>query len=104
MKKSKLKSLVKAARATAKKDIQTSIVTGLRETISQFGESSKKLNRDIEKAAKNLAKKISKDIKIYKTATADAQTEVLPQEPVVLAAPDPAVTKKPAAKAVKEDA
>lgn len=94
---------MKAARATAKKDIKASLIAGLKETISQFGESSKKLNKDIERASKQLAKKISKEIRIYKTPA----SEEIPETPVVeaiVATPEPAVTKKVKATLVKEEA
>jgi hypothetical protein len=67
MKKSKLKSLVKSARKTARKDIRLSLVADLKEIASKFGEGSKKLNKDIEKGSRQLAKKLSKDIKIDKS-------------------------------------
>lgn len=79
MKKSKLKSLVKSARKTAEKDIRLSLITGLKEIAGVFGEGSKKINKDIEKSAKQLAKKLSKDIKINKTAIIEANK--LPKAP-----------------------
>lgn len=72
MKKSKLKSLVKSARKTAEKDIRLSLITGLKEIAGTFGEGSKKINKDIEKSSKQLAKKLSKDIKINKAAIIEA--------------------------------
>jgi len=67
MKKSKLKSLIKSARKTAKEDIRTSLVIELKEIASKFGTGSKKLHKDIEKGSKQLAKKLAKDIKIDKS-------------------------------------
>jgi uncharacterized protein (DUF58 family) len=67
MKKSKLKSLVKTARKTAEKDIHLSLLASLKDIAGKFGENSKKLNKDIEKGARQLSKKLAKDIKINKS-------------------------------------
>jgi len=75
MKKNKLKSLVKAARKTAEKDIHLSLVTSLQEIAGKFGEGSKKLNKDIEKGARRLAKKIATDIKIDKSVFIEVKEE-----------------------------
>ena len=75
MKKNKLKSLVKAARKTAEKDIHLSLVTSLQEIAGKFGEGSKKLNKDIEKGARRLAKKIATDIKINKSVFIEVKEE-----------------------------
>jgi uncharacterized protein (DUF342 family) len=68
MKKSKLKSLVKAERKTAQKDIKTGLVTAITEATASFGKGSKKLNKQIEQIAKQLSKLLDKDIKIDKEA------------------------------------
>jgi len=75
MKKKKLKSLVKAARKTAEKDIRLDLIAGLTEIVSKFGEGSKKLTKDIKKGAASLAKKLAKDIKIYDTAVIETSIE-----------------------------
>jgi len=67
MKKSKLKSLVKAARKTAEKDIHQSLLSTLSEIAGNYGEGAKKLNKDIQKGARRLAKKLSANIKIDKS-------------------------------------
>lgn len=72
MKKSKLKSLVKSARKTAKKDIRLSLITELKEIAGKFGPNSKKINKEIQKSSKELAKKLSKDIKIDKLSIVEA--------------------------------
>ena len=75
MKKSKLKSLVKTARKQAKKDIKSSLITELREIAGRFGQESKKIRKDIEKGSNQLAKKLSKDIKIDKSAILENRKE-----------------------------
>ncbi|HEY0177030.1 MAG TPA: hypothetical protein VGC08_11675 [Pedobacter sp.] len=75
MKKSKLRSLVKSARKTAKKDIKLNLISELKEIAGKFGQGSKKLERDIEKGSKQLAKKLSKDIKIDKSAIIEANKQ-----------------------------
>lgn len=76
MKKKKLKSLVKSARNTVRKDIQLNLVTELKKITDSLGQDSKKLNKEIEKGSKQLAKKLSKDIKISKSAILEATAQV----------------------------
>jgi len=102
MKKSKLKSLVKSARKTAKKDIRLSLVAGLKEIASKFGEGSKKLNKDIEKGSKQLAKKLSKDIKIDKSAIIENGNQTIAAE-VVVETPQAPSSKKQKTKAAKAE-
>jgi hypothetical protein len=83
MKKSKLKSLVKSARKTARKDIRLSLVAELKEIASKFGEGSKKLNKDIEKGSRQLAKKLSKDIKIDKSTIIGAGNQTIAAEVIL---------------------
>ena len=78
MKKAKIKSLVKAARKTAKESIATKVVTDLTAFTAELGQSSKKLSKEIKKGANQLAKKISKEIKIDKAAFADADNDIPP--------------------------
>lgn len=68
MKKKKLRSLIKSARKTVKNDIQENLINGLKAITLQLGQDSKKLTKDIEKGARQLAKKLAKDIKIDKAA------------------------------------
>lgn len=104
MKKSKLKSLVKSARKTAEKDIRLSLTSSLKDIAAQFGES-KKLNRDIAKGSKLLAKKLAKDIKIDKSSfikTDDvAMIDTDQSASVTAVTSSPAITKK--TKAVKAE-
>jgi hypothetical protein len=64
MKNNKIKALVKAARKTAKEEIQTSLIANLKEVTAKLKHGSKKLDKKIEKGAKILAKKIVKDLVI----------------------------------------
>jgi len=68
MKKSKLKQLIKEARSSAKKDIELSVVNNLKEVTAKLALDNKSFEKQIVKAAKQLAKKLSKEIKIDKTA------------------------------------
>lgn len=78
MKKAKIKSLVKAARKTAKESIATKVITDLTAFTAELGHSSKKLNKEIKKGANQLAKKIAKEIKVDKTAFANADKDIKP--------------------------
>jgi hypothetical protein len=96
MKNTKIKALVKAARKTAKEEIQTSLIANLKEVTSKLKHSSKKLDKKIEKGAKILAKKIAKDLIIDGPA-------LQKEKEAVIAAPAPiqpkTTVKKEAAKA-----
>jgi len=103
MKKKKLKSLVKSARKTAEKDIRADLVKGLNEIAGKFGEGSKKLTKDIEKGARQLAKKLAKDIKIYDSTTIAADGESKTVLKPIVEVPKAALAKKSPASAVKEE-
>jgi predicted oxidoreductase len=68
MKKKKLKALVKSAKKTIREDIKTDLITRLQEITGKYGQDSKKLNKDIQKGASQLARKLAKDIKVDKVA------------------------------------
>jgi len=68
MKKAQIKSLVKAARKTAKESIQLKLITDLKDFTAKLNQDSKKLNKEINKGAKQLAKKLAKEIKIDKAS------------------------------------
>jgi predicted transcriptional regulator len=72
MKKSKLKQLIKEARKSAKKSIEQSIIAQLKEETIKLGHTSKKLEREIVKGSKQLAKKLAREFKI--DAAAISQT------------------------------
>src|SRR3546814_18307060 len=119
MKKSKVKALVKSAREKAGKTISERLIDELKEVTVRLGSSSKKLDKESEKGAKSLAKKLSKELKIdeeailkvssvpakpaKKTATAsrtrklDATKAAASAAPRATAKPGPvASTRKPA--------
>ncbi len=83
MKKAKLKSLLKAARRTTKKSIESKVIADLTAFTAEIGQDSKKLNKQIKKGANLLAKKIANKIKIDKAAFTDngngIQTAGLPE-------------------------
>jgi poly-D-alanine transfer protein DltD len=95
MKKDKLKALVKSARKSTTETIKLTLITQLKETAEKLGIASKKTTKEIEKSAKNLAKKLSAEIKIDKDAIAQAAAETK-TAPVGVATP---VTEKPAKQA-----
>lgn len=91
MKKNQLKALVKSARKTTKENIRLSVLTQLKDTTAKLGLTSKKINKEIEKSAKQLAKKLSAEVKIDKDALAlnvavMEQKAAEPQKPVKKAA------------------
>lgn len=94
MKKSKLKSLVKTARKTAEKDIHQSLLASLKDIVGKFGEGSKKLNKDVEKGAKQLSKKLAKSIKVDKSAFIVVADPAIVNEAVNVA--EPILVKKEA--------
>jgi hypothetical protein len=101
MKKSKLKSLVKSAKKAAKSDIEVSFILKLTEVTDQLGKPSKKLKKTIAKGAKQLAKKIAKELPIDKDAviasfkeTEAAKTPETPVQDIVI--PAPVAASKPA--------
>ena len=73
MKSKQAKQLIKAARKTAKENIQASLIANLTETIGKAGHGSKKLDKKIIKGAKLLAKKLAKDLVIDGGAVAVEQ-------------------------------
>lgn len=68
MKKKKLKSLVKSVRKAAEKDIRLTLITALTDIASTYGESTRKLKKDIKKSSVKVAKKLAKELNIDQTA------------------------------------
>jgi hypothetical protein len=58
------KDKVKSVRRKLRDDIKLSLVTELKALTGKFGDASTKLDKEIIRSAKKLAKEISKDIKI----------------------------------------
>ena len=100
MKTESTKSIAKQAQETTKKNIQTSLITELKAFAAKLGHSSKKIDKEIQKAAKLLSKKLSKPAKaeknvapktvekkdkpvaqITKTVMADKKAPVIEAEP-----------------------
>ena len=95
MKKDKLKTLVKSARKTAKEVLRSSIALQLKDATSKLGLTSKKVNKAIEKTAKQLAKKLSSEVTIDKDALA-----ITVPEPVEVKTAEPQkIAKTPSKKA-----
>jgi hypothetical protein len=102
MKSKQAKQLIRAARKTAKENIQASLIANLTEVIGKAGHGSKKLDRKIVKGAKILAKKLAKDLVIDGGAVAAEQDKAeaakTEQEAAV------AVAEKPKKAAAKKEA
>ncbi|GEM_PF-4410768 len=75
MKKNKQKALVKESKKVAKQEIKNNIVEDLKKIVGKFGQTSKKMDKVIEKEATLLAKKLSKEFKIVAKAVADQKIE-----------------------------
>ena len=101
MKKSKLKLLVKEARKSAKKNIEQSVITQVKELTATLAPNTKKLEREITKGAKQLAKKLAKELKFDTTVFAEVTEEV--KQPEVIQAAEQALKAK-ATKSVKKEA
>ena len=100
MKKSKLKLLVKEARKSAKKDIEHSVISHIKELTATLAPNTKKLEREITKGAKQLAKKLSKELKFDTTVFAEVTEEV--RQPEVIQAAQQALQAKKTKAATKE--
>lgn len=98
MKSKQAKQLIKAARKTAKENIQASLIANLTETIGKAGHGSKKLDKKIIKGAKLLAKKLAKDLVIDGSAVAveqdKAEAAKTEQKAAVVVKPKKAAPKK----------
>lgn len=98
MKKNKLKALVKSARKATTQTIKLAVATQLIETAEKLGIASKKATKEIEKSAKQLAKKLSSEIKVDKDALAAAAeiktAAVVKETPATTAAAKPAKVAK----------
>ncbi|MDB5010049.1 MAG: hypothetical protein JWQ06_838 [Mucilaginibacter sp.] len=90
MKKKNSKSEIKLV----KKQIETSLVTQLKNVTEKLGEGTKKLSKKIEKGSKKLAKKIAKEVKLTQPTVAKdtkppvkaetlAATNIVPNKKVV---------------------
>ena len=94
----------KKARKAFKKELTDKIVSQLKAAVGEVGTDLKKTGKAIEKAAKNLAKKISKQAVIKKTVSAKTPAEAKPVAEVVPVAEKPAAPAKAKATVVKKTA
>lgn len=76
MKKVTVKALLKSARTSTRKTLQSEIVAMLETRISEQEQTSKKLKKEIEKGAKKLAKKVSSKLKYNRETLLAMNTEV----------------------------
>ncbi len=63
MKKSELKTTAKAETKKIEKEIETSLIDGLKTITAKLGKSTDKLDKKIGKGSKKLAKKLAKEVK-----------------------------------------
>lgn len=84
------KSNNKAIKKTARKAIEESLTLELKAVAGKFGIASKKANKFINTSAGKLAKKLAKEIKIYK---ASAPETTQPVESAIVAPVAKPVTK-----------
>ena len=75
MKKNKQKALVKESKKVAKQEIQQHIIEDLKKTVGKFGQTSKKMDKLIEKEAAQLAKKLSRGFKIAPSSDQEKKAE-----------------------------
>lgn len=68
MKQNKLRKLAKTAQKKISKNIEQRLITELKTVSSTLGTGSKKLEKRIIKGSKQLAKKLSKEILVDKSA------------------------------------
>lgn len=101
MKKNKQKALVKESKKVAKQEIKNNIVEDLKKIVARFGQTSKKMDKVIEKEATQLAKKLSKEFKVVAAAIAEEKIEEIKPKPVKAVKP---VEKAAAKKTVKKPA
>lgn len=96
MKNIKRKSLIKAAKKEAKKNIKSKLITELKRVLSTIGSGSAKLEKTIAKGSSKLAKKIANEIQLDEVAiVANAQ-------PLKAEQPEAATAETPAKKAAVE--
>ncbi|WP_256012575.1 hypothetical protein [Desertivirga xinjiangensis] len=83
MSKVKNKTLIKSARKNTRKELEVNINAHLKEVIGNLGHESKKVTKEINKASKQLAKKLAGIVRIDKTIVQEikkASTETSPEE------------------------
>lgn len=96
MKKSDQKSQVKSNKKAVHKHLKESLIAGIKAIATKHNIDSKKAIKEINKAAKHLAKSLSKEIKVEKT---EVPAVAVTGQPVKQAAPKTA--KQPVKKAAK---
>lgn len=83
MSKENSKTLIKSARKNTRKELEVNINAHLKEVIGNLGHESKKITKEINKASKQLAKKLAEIVRIDKTVVQEikkAKTETSPDE------------------------
>lgn len=75
MAKNKLKSLDKAARKSVRETIKSSLIADLKELTGELGTASKKLEKEILKGSKKLAKRLTREIKVNQETGPEMRAE-----------------------------
>jgi len=107
MKNNEIKSKTKSARKSAAADIESTVLTALKNIAAKFGQDAKHLQKQIEKGAAKLGKKLSKEMKFNKPSnpapvkTDKATTEAGKSVKAVNGVGKPQAAAKPAAPASK---
>jgi hypothetical protein len=106
MKQVENKSPVNSAKKAAKINITLSIVNALKTAVAKLGKGSDKLEDEIEKGSKKLAKKIIKELKFHDATPAsgnkDNKIAKAPEKPAAEVKKDVQVPAKPKAAAQKK--
>jgi hypothetical protein len=106
MKQVENKSGATSAKKTAQISIKQSLIAALKKVAGKFGTGSDKLEQEIEKGSKKLAKKIVKEIKLHDAISAsgnkDNKIAKAPEKPAAEIIKDVQVAVKPKAAAPKK--
>jgi hypothetical protein len=94
MKKKKHKAILKEQKKFAKKELATKLIAGLSATMASFGGNTKKIERLLEKTAKQLAKKLSKEVTTPSTETQAPPSPVVTEKTTKKSIPGPKISAK----------
>lgn len=78
MKKNKQKTIVKESRKAAKQEIKETMIDALKKITAKYGQSTKKIEKTINKGATQLADKLSKTLHFVEPTTEEKPVEAKP--------------------------
>ena len=112
MKKSELNSTAKAGIKKIQKEIEAALITKLKAVTGKLGEATDKLEKEILKGSKKLAKKVVKELKIDQPAVAvpaivqknkiEPVADTKPEKKAIPAKPVPEKAPSAPAKSIKK--